>query len=113
MLALAFFALDWREADAEEQGAEQAAAWSARRGGGRAWHFGHYGFQYYSKRRGMTPACAALDEAAPPHLRRGAWLVQPDGRVASQLLDFDAPALQEDAALTLGEPAPLRTVSCF
>ena len=61
----------------------------------------------------MAPACAALDEVEPPHLRRGDWLVRPDGRVASQLLDFDAPALQEDAALTLGDPVPLRTVSCI
>ena len=112
-LGLAFFALDWREAYAEEWGAEQAAAWiKAQDGDGRTWYVGHYGFQYYAEQCGMAPAYAALDETAPPHLRRGDWLVRPDERVASQVLDFDAPAVREEPRLTLEDPVPLRTVSC-
>jgi len=113
VLALGFFALDWREAYAEEWGAEQAAAWIKARGEGHAWYVGHYGFQYYAERNGMEAAWQALDDATPPHLRSGDWVARPDGRVASQLLAFDAPALREVTQLTLEDRVPLRTVSCY
>jgi hypothetical protein len=113
LLALGYFALDWREAYAEEWGAEQAAAWMKAQGTGQCWYVGHYGFQYYAEKHGLEAAWASHDEATPPHLRRGDWLARPDKRVASQLLDFDSPALREVTQLTLRDDLPLRTVSCY
>ena len=113
-LGLAFFALDAWEAYAEQWGTEQAAAWVRDQGGdGRVWYVGHYGFQYYAELNGMQPAYTASDPADAPRLRRGDWVVRPDERVAAQTLDFDAPALREVKRLTLEDPIPLRTVSCY
>ncbi len=109
-LGLAYFALDFREAWAEEWGAERAAAWVAGRGG-RVWYIGHYGFQYYAESLGMLPAYSGADPAHSP--RKGDWLVRPDGRVGRQELDFDNPALEEVERLTLDDPVPLRTVACY
>jgi hypothetical protein len=114
VLGLAYFALDAREAYAEMWGAEASAAWIAAQGGdGRVWYVGHYGFQYYAERCGMSPAYAASDLAKTPRLQRGDWLVRPDERVGSQAIDFDSPALREEKKLTLDDRVPLRTVACF
>ena len=111
-LGLAYFALDFREAWAEEWGAERAAAWIGAQGGdGRVWYIGHYGFQYYAESLGMRPAYPGMDPAHSP--RKGDWLVRPDGRVGHQELDFDNPALEEVQRLTLDDPVPLRTVACY
>ncbi len=111
LLGMAYYAIDVREAYTEEWGAESAAAWVAGQGGGgRVWYVGHYGFQYYAERCGMTPAYSGADA---PQLRQGDWLVRPDKRVASQVIDFDSPALREEKKLMLDDPIPLRTVSCF
>ena len=56
----------------------------------------------------MSPAFAGT-----PRLQTGDWLVRPDERVGSQVIDFDSPALREEKRLTLDDPIPLRTVSCF
>jgi Dolichyl-phosphate-mannose-protein mannosyltransferase len=113
-LGLAYFALDAREAYAEKWGAEASAAWIAAQGDdGHTWYVGHYGFQYYAERCGMSPAYAASDPAKTPRLRRGDWLVRPDERVGSQDIDFDSSALREEKRLTLDDAVPLRTVSCF
>ena len=109
-MGLAYFALDCREAWAEEWGAERAAAWVAGRGG-RVWYIGHYGFQYYAESLGMLPTYSGADPAHSP--RKGDWVVRPDGRVGRQELDFDNPALQEVRRLTLDDPVPLRTVACY
>jgi hypothetical protein len=114
MLGLGYFALDAREAYAEEWGAESSASWIQAQGtGGRVWYIGHYGFQYYAERGGMKPAFAATDGAMTPQLKAGDWLVRPDERVGSQVIDFDSPCLREEKKLTLSDPIPLRTVSCF
>ncbi len=114
ILGLAYFALDVREAYAEKWGAESSAAWIAGQGeGGRVWYVGHYGFQYYAEMQGMNPAYAASEPAKTPRLKQGDWLVRPDERVGSQVIDFDSPALREEKWLTLNDPVPLRTVSCF
>ena len=56
------------------------------------------------------PTPAPPSEDSP---RKGDWIVRPDGRVGSQELDFDSPALREVERLTLDDAVPLRTVSCF
>ena len=109
-LGLAYFALDAREAWAEKWGAERAAAWLAGRGG-HVWYVGHYGFQYYAESNEMRPTYTGAPPEESP--RKGDWLVRPDGRVGSQVLDFDSPALREVKKLTLDDPVPLRTVSCY
>ena len=114
VLGLAYFALDFREAYAEKWGAESSAAWIASQNtGGHVWYVGHYGFQYYAERQGMSPAYAASDPARTPRLKAGDWLVRPDARVGSQVIDFDSAALREEKRLVLDDPVPLRTVSCF
>ena len=111
-LGLGYFALDAREAYAEEWGAEQAAAWVARQGGaGRLWYVGHYGFQYYAERCGMRPTYLwAPPEDSP---RKGDWLAAPDERVASEDVDLTTPALHEEVRLMIGDDVPLATVSCY
>ena len=114
LLGLAYFALDAREAYAEKWGAEASSAWIAGQGGnGRVWYVGHYGFQYYAERSGMVPAYTASEPAESLRLQPGDWLARPDGRVASQVIDFDSPALHEVKTLTLDGCIPLATVSCF
>jgi Dolichyl-phosphate-mannose-protein mannosyltransferase len=114
VLGLAYFALDDREAYAEQWGAESSAAWiAAQEDGGRVWYVGHYGFQYYAERSGMIPAYTASDAAKTQRLQAGDWLVRPDERVGSQVIDFDSPALSEVKRLTLDDAVPLRMVACF
>jgi hypothetical protein len=114
VLGLAYFALDDREAHAEKWGAEASAAWIAAQGeGGRVWYVGHYGFQFYAEKYGMSPAYASSDPSRTLNLKPGDWLVRPDARVGSQVMDFDSPALREEKRLTLDDCIPLRTVSCF
>ncbi len=104
--------LDYREAWAEEWGAEQAAAWVAQQGeGGRVWFEGHYGFQYYAERSGMRSTYLYAPPEDSP--REGDWFVAPDGRVASEAIDLDDPALSEAARLMFGDAVPLRTVACY
>ena len=77
-LGLAYGALDWREAWAQEWGAEQAAAWVTRQGGGgRVWYVGHYGFQYYAESLGMRPAYSG---SAPVELAAEGRLAGPAGQ---------------------------------
>ncbi len=110
-LGLAYFALDCREAYAEEWGAEQAVTWIKGHGGGRMWFEGHYGFQYYAERCGMRSTYLwAPPEDSP---RKDDWFVAPDGRVASEAIDLNDPALHEEARLMIGDAVPLATVSCY
>ncbi len=111
-LGLAYFALDAREAYAEEWGAEQAAAWVAQQGGdGRMWYVGHYGFQYYAERSGMRSTYRWPPPEDSP--RKGDWLAAPDERVDSEDIDLKTPALREEMRLMLGDAVPLATVSCY
>jgi hypothetical protein len=111
VLGLAYFALDAREAYAEEWGAEQAAAWIARQGGGRAWYVAHYGFEYYADQEKMRPTYPGAPPEQSP--KAGDWLAAPDDRVASQDIDLTDAALSEEARLMFGDAVPLRTVSCY
>ena len=90
-LGLAFFALDWRGAQAHRQAAEEAARWVRDHEGGQAWYVGHWGFQYYAERQGLRPVvpdyspdpgCVPLPP--PSRLRRGDYLIVPDGRLEQQ-----------------------------
>ena len=113
-LGLAYFALDAREAYAEEWGAEQAAAWTASHGGGRVWFEGHFGFQYYAERNGMQSTYLYYQDAPPEDFPKvGDWFVAPADRISSENIDLNDPALAEVAWLAIGDAVPLATVSCY
>jgi hypothetical protein len=121
-LGLALFTLDYREADVQRRGAEQAAAWiraaeqSGEYGaGGRVWYAGHWGFQYYAERNGMhalIPRYRAEEGLpGPTRLEEGDWLVLPDPRVHQQ--EFRLDDVREVTRLTFDDPVPLRSVVSF
>jgi hypothetical protein len=121
-LGLAFFALDYGEAEAQRQAAEGAARWirAHDEGGGQLWYVGHWGFQYYAERCGMRPLVPDYSPPAcpiplppPSHVRAGDWLVVPDPALHRQSLRLDLDKLEGRETLRVGAVVPLRTVVCF
>ena len=112
-LGLAYFALDFREAWAEEWGAERAAAWIGAQGGdGRVWYIGHYGFQYYAE---SLRDATGVSRHGPRPMRRAratGWCGRTGASVIRNWTSTD-PALEEVQRLTLDDPVPLRTVACY
>jgi hypothetical protein len=131
LLGLAYAALDLRDANAQKQAAEEARAWIEEHGGGRVWHVGHWGFQFYAEQCGMKPVITEYNERPsteeegtgprpkevplppPSRLDKGDWLVVPSARLNQQLLYLDERKLQLKARLTIEDALPLRTVQNF
>jgi hypothetical protein len=116
-LGLALFTLDYREAEVQQRGAEEAARWIRDNGGGRVWYAGHWGFQYYAERNGMQAVIPRYhydpDSGLPPPttLEAGDWLVLPDSHIDQQELRLDD--MVEVTRLTFDDPVPLRSVVSF
>lgn len=75
VLGLIYYAIDLREAVNEKRGAESTAQIIRKLDGSvQIWFVGHWGFQFYAERAGMTPV-------VPDHsqLRAGDYLVVPTG----------------------------------
>jgi hypothetical protein len=116
-LGCALFALDFREAVAEKEGAERVAAWIRDHGGGRVWYAGHWGWQYYAEHQEMRPIVPDYkqwkDDPPPTLLERGDWVVLPDERIDQQKFRLEGAPIREAALLTFDDPVPLRTVPAF
>lgn len=108
-LGLLYHAADFQSARAQQQLAEEAAAWVRRqRTGGTAWYVGHWGFQYYAERQGLTPV-----DPGRSVLRRGDWLVVPDGRVNRQAVALAADRMEPATELAAPALLPLRTLPAY
>jgi hypothetical protein len=121
ILGLTYAAIDFREAQAEHEGAQRAAEWIREHGGGRTWFLGHWGFQYAAERLGMQAVIfsaaeepGAMDLPPPSELRQGDWLIVPDSlRVHGPELDWDHIPLRQEGQVVLEDHLPLRTCFCF
>jgi 4-amino-4-deoxy-L-arabinose transferase-like glycosyltransferase len=105
LLGLAYFALDFREAQAQRAAAEQAAL-VAKQGGARTtWFVGHWGFQFYAEQAGMQPAVAERSQ-----IRLGDWLVVPDPNIDQQHLDLAHAPLEPVATVRIEDAVPIHSV---
>jgi hypothetical protein len=110
-LGLLFYEVNRLDAEAEKRGAEQAAAWVREQqpqAGATVWYVGHWGFQYYAGREGMTPVVP--DSSC---LRTGDWLVMPDDNHNQQLIVVNPRAAHAVHQIDVTDSVPLRTVVCY
>jgi hypothetical protein len=109
LLGLVFYGVDLRDAFAEKEAAEAAARYIREQEPSAAiWYVGHWGFQYYAERAGMR--AVAPDRS---RLRPGDWLVVPDERLNQQEIQLDERRTVLAGTVSVQDPVPLRTVSCF
>jgi hypothetical protein len=110
-LGLIFYSVDLRDAWATKQAAESAAH-AIRKHDPQAflWFTGHWGFQFYAERTGMTPIVTD-DESRP--VRRGDWLVIPWDAVEQQRVDLDPQNVEVVEHIIVEDAVPLRTVRGF
>jgi hypothetical protein len=108
ILGFLYFALDVRDAQAQQQAADEAADYVQRRGGGRVWYIGHWGFQYYAEHRDMKPAYVGCGKIEP-----GDWFVVPDEAHNQQAIKVDLHKVIEEQVVVVQDPVPLRTVANF
>jgi serine/threonine-protein kinase len=109
LLGLGYYAVDLRDAFAEKEAAEQAAAWvRGRDPDAIAWYVGHWGFQFYAERAGLRPV-------VPDHsrLKTGDWLIVPDDRLNQQAIRIEPGAVALAAQEQIEDALPLRTVQCY
>lgn len=110
-LGLLFYVVDVYDALASERAAESAAAQiRAEDPQAVTWYVGHWGFQFYAERAGMK---AVVPDRQSAPLRRGDWLVVPDGHIEQQEIRLDPDCLQKVDKVMIGDCLPLRTVRCF
>jgi hypothetical protein len=111
LAGLFFYAVDFRDAQAEREAARAAAAYVREQDPqATVWYVGHWGFQFYAEHAGMRPVVP--NDAHQP-LRRGDWLVVPDTRLQQQLIRIDPERTRRVAELEVRDALPLRTVQCF
>ena len=109
VLALVYYGVDLGEAFARKEAALRAAAAVRRQApAARIWFIGHWEFQYYAERAGMTPVVADVSR-----LRPGDWLVVPDASVDRQEVVFDPASLQAFAPVVVRGCLPVATVWGF
>jgi hypothetical protein len=125
VLGLLFWGLDFREAWAQQEAVERAAAWIRSRqpesNPGRIWYTGHWGFQFAAEQAGMRAVINDFDPPDPGYiqlpppslLRRGDWLVVPDEEIDQQETDRSGSPLRPEICIQLCDPIPLRTVRSF
>jgi hypothetical protein len=111
LLGLAFYAVDFRDATAQKEGTEMAAAQiKAHDPNATIWYVGHWGFQFYAERAGMRPVVP--DQKHTP-LHRGDWLVVPDDHIEQQWICIEPENVDLAEELSITDRLPLRTVRCF
>ncbi len=109
LLGLCFFAVDLRDAFAEQKAAQAAARWLAKHATpATKWYAGHWGFQYYAELAGMKPVAPGQTQ-----FREGDWLVIPDSRISQQAIVIDEQRMQAEKFLSVNDSIPLRTVVCY
>jgi hypothetical protein len=107
-LGLGFAILDWREAQAEQEGVERAATWLNEHGdGGRVWYVGHWGFQFYAEQAGMKPISPTESE-----LKEGDYLVYPYW-ITMQSFDLNGTPCALVEKLEIDDLVPLQIVMCY
>jgi hypothetical protein len=108
-VGLLFNGVDLREAWARMDAPTQAGRWIGEKAAGRTvWYTGHWGFQYYAERLGMT----AL-EPGRTLVRQGDWLVVPDDSVHHQGMRLELAPVRLQATVRIEDWLPLETVWCF
>jgi hypothetical protein len=111
VLGLVFAGVDWVDAWASREAAEDVAALiRTQDAGATIWYVGHWGFQFYAERAGMK---AVVPDRPSTPLRRGDWLVVPDYRWEKQDIDFQRAFLEPVTQWSIRDELPLRTVRCF
>jgi hypothetical protein len=139
VLGLGFCSVDWCEAFAEKQAAEQAARHiRAQDAGATIWYTGFWGFEFYADRAGskqlipMTPRLPRFSRSGshlkfsppgahikpvaipePSLLRKDDWLVFADPRIAQQPVAVDRAKIEFTQTLLTQDLVPLRTVMCY
>jgi hypothetical protein len=114
-LGCLFYTVDLVDAWVQQDAAEQAATIIAEQPSEQnrpppaTWYVGHWGFQYYAERAGMTPVRPNWSV-----LRPGDWLVIPDRRWDQQWIVVDLEKLDRQAIRWhYPQTLPLRTVRCY
>jgi hypothetical protein len=109
LLGLLFYAVDFREAVAQQEAVLDAAAWvRARQPGAAVWYVGHWGFQFYAEGAGMRPVVPGRS-----CLHAGDWLVMPDRHIDQQPFVPDPERTELVARRETTDPVPLHTVICY
>jgi hypothetical protein len=107
LLGLSFYAIDWRDAWAQKQAAEEAAQFaSVCEGGGTVWFIGIWGFEFYAERAGLQPLVLGRSD-----VHKGDRIVVYDDYFLFQhpFVDDEAP-LEVISQVRIEDAFPLRTV---
>ncbi len=120
VLGVGFYAVDLIDARAQRDAVAEAARRVGEAGGGDAWYVGHWGFQFYAERAGMKPVVPCDMPADTPIplprrslLRKGDWLVLPDGRITQQRFERDPARTEFAFAVVVTDRVPWQTVMSF
>ena len=109
LLGLGFYGVDYLDARASQEMAENAAAFIPKPHG-KIWYVGHWGFQFYAEHAGMQPAVPAKWNQLA---QEGDWLVVPDRRIAQQFLPPSRSFKKKVSESAVYDIVPLRTVQCY
>jgi hypothetical protein len=108
LLGLIFQGVDARDAAVQQEAVARAAAHIAEDGGEETvWFTGHWGFQFYAERAGMHPLSSSS------LLKRGDWLIVPDGHIDQQRVNLEDVPLVEVHRLVFDDRIPLRTLPFY
>lgn len=135
LLGLVYYAVDLREAQAEQEGVDTAARWIREQDPeARIWYMGYWGFQYYAERAGMRqvapwhgnedwreyvpPGIFAVERSprtlapalANQALCAGDWLVFPEKDVPQQLIFLNPEEVALLHRVEARDRLPLRTL---
>jgi hypothetical protein len=106
LLGLGYFLVDCEEATAQKEGVDRAVRWiGERNAGNRVWYAGHWGFQHYADREGLTPLVPGASS-----VRVGDWIVIPDPHVAQQNVSWKRPDVESAFQIELEDALPYRTL---
>jgi hypothetical protein len=119
LLGLGFYVVDLREAQAIKQSVVMAADYvKSQDPKATIWYAGRWGFQYYAERAGMVAVVPASQRSlsdgslpVPSSLKKGDWLVVPDGNIDKQV--FRLEHAESIARLAVEDLLPLRTLYCY
>jgi hypothetical protein len=107
LLGLGFTALDWRDAQAEQEAVERSVDFINARGGGKVWFASHWGFQYYAEHAGME-----MISPTESRLEKGDWVVYPY-ELTKQHVDKESIPLKREGDVEIDDPVRLQTVWCY
>ena len=107
---LAFFAVDWIDANARSSAVESAAAvvQANRVPGETAYYIGHWGLQFYTERAGLLPIL-------PDHtqLKVGDWILDGMATVNAPAVALPADSIAGMTTITVDDPLRLQTVPAY